>query len=136
SDARDIVSWIERMPGTPEICLEPSGKIHRRGIFRSADVTQIAGAIPRGNVHAAAEGDGQVGEVAADALAVGEDLQGGLRGAREFVAELDVLVDEIANRLHAPPAERGAGEQVPSDLGHLVGLAVPTSQEEHQRLLR
>src|SRR4051794_2440997 len=88
SDAWDIVSWIERMPGTAEISLEPPGEIHRRWILRPADVTQIAGAIPRGNVHAPAKGDGEVGEVAADAPAFIEHLPGGLGGAGELVTEL------------------------------------------------
>src|ERR1700722_16452035 len=81
SDAGDVVARIEGVPGAPEVGLEPSGEVHRRGVLGNADVPQIPGAITCGNVHATAKGDGQVGEVAADALALIEGLPGGLGGA-------------------------------------------------------
>src|SRR5580704_2719252 len=87
SDAGDVVSRIERVPGTSEIGLEPSGEVHRRGVLGDADVAEIPGAIARGDVQATAEGDGQVGEVAADTLALVEGLPGGLGGAGELIAE-------------------------------------------------
>src|SRR5580704_664256 len=73
-DARRVVARIERVPGRPEVSLEPSREVHRRRVLRHADVAQIAGAIARRNVQAATEGDRQVGEVAADALAFIENL--------------------------------------------------------------
>src|SRR6266700_4682283 len=98
-DARDVVSRVEGVPGAAQIGLEPACEVHRRRVPGPADVAKGAGAIPRGDVHAPAKRDGQVGEVAADALAFVEDLPGGLGGAGEFVAELDVLVNEVADRL-------------------------------------
>jgi hypothetical protein len=70
SDAGDVVSRIERVPGATEVGLEPSREVHRRRVLGNADVTEIAGAIARRDVQAATEGNGQVREVAADALAV------------------------------------------------------------------
>src|SRR5450432_230212 len=136
SDARGVVARIERVPGRPEVSLEPSREVHRRRVLRNADVAQVAGAIARRNVQAAAQGDRQVGEIAADALTFVESLPGGLGGSGELITERDVLVNEVADRLHPPPAERDVGKLVPSELGHLVGLAIAAPQEEDQRLLR
>ena len=50
-----------------EIDLEPGREIHRRVVRRHADVAEIAGAIARRDVHAAAERDREMREVAAHA---------------------------------------------------------------------
>ena len=67
ADARHVVARVEGVPAAAEIGLEPAGEIHRRVGRRHADVAEIAGAIARRDVHAAAEGDGEMGEVAAHA---------------------------------------------------------------------
>ncbi len=64
------------------------------------------------DVHAAAERNGEVRIVAADALALLVSLPRGLGGARMLVAEGDVAVNEIADRLHPRPAERRLLEQL------------------------
>src|SRR5262249_13616744 len=66
SDARRIVSGVERVPAAAEMGLEPGAEIHRIGFLRNADVAEISGAIARGHIHAAAEGDGKMREVATD----------------------------------------------------------------------
>ncbi len=45
-------------------------------------------------------------------------------------------MNEVADRLNTTPAERRAREETPGDLRQLVGLAVATSTQEDQRLLR
>src|SRR5581483_6483243 len=65
-DARLVVARIEGVPGAAEIGFEPAGEVHGRIGRRHADVAQVAGAVPRRNVHAAAQGNGQVGVVPAD----------------------------------------------------------------------
>ena len=47
---------------------EPGGEIHRRIDRRDADIAEIARAVARRDVHAAAQRDGQVRVVAAHAL--------------------------------------------------------------------
>src|SRR6202034_895164 len=69
ADARNVMARIERVPAIAEINLEPGGEIHRRLVRRDADVGEISGAIARRTVHAAAERDGEMGKVAADAAA-------------------------------------------------------------------
>ena len=51
------------------------------GSARHADIAQIAGAIARRDIHAAAERDRQMGEVAADAFALGIAFRRGAVGA-------------------------------------------------------
>ena len=52
-----LLRAIERVPAPAEIGLEPGGEIHRAVRRRDADVAEIAGAVARRNVHAAAERD-------------------------------------------------------------------------------
>ena len=60
-------------PLAAEKHVEPGIEIHRRRVWRHADVAEISVAVARRNVHAAAERDRDMCEVAtnADALGVG-----------------------------------------------------------------
>src|SRR6478609_9692433 len=62
-----IVPRVEGEPSAPEKDFEPGVEIHRRRVRRNADVAEIAVAIARGNVEAAAQGDCEMGEVPAHA---------------------------------------------------------------------
>ena len=44
-------------------------------------------------------------------------------------------MDEIAHRLHAPPAGRGFAEQIPSRLAQLVGLAIAAPHKKEQAVV-
>ena len=68
-------------------------------------------------------------------LAILKDLKGGLRRARKAVAELDVLMHEVADGLDALPAGRRRAEQSPGGLRQQVGLAIPAAEQEEQGLL-
>src|SRR4029453_3164612 len=107
-----IVARIEGVPTVAEIGLEPGRKVHRRIRRGHADIAEIASAVTRGDVHTTAERDGEMGEVAAHALAILEGLNSGLGRTREAVAELNVTMYEIADRLDALPARRRRTEQL------------------------
>ncbi len=53
-----------------------------------------------------------------------------------LVAERDVVVDEIANRLDPRPARRRLLEQLPCDIGKPVGLAVAAAEQIDDGLRR
>ena len=53
-----------KVPLPVEIGFEPAREIHRAVRWCHADITKVAGAIARRDVHAATEGDRQVREVA------------------------------------------------------------------------
>src|ERR1700744_4251987 len=131
ADARRVVARVEGVPAVAEEDLEPGAEVHRIRHRRDADVAEIARAIARGDVHAAAQRDRQVREVAADAGPLAEAVQRGARGARGLVVELQVVVDEVADRLHASPAHRRAAEGVPRELHQLaVDLAIAAGEQE------
>lgn len=105
-DAGRIVASIEGVPSVAEIGLEPGRKVHGRIGWRPADIAEIASAVTRRDIHATAERDGEMGKVATHALAILKNLKSGLRWARKAVAELNVLMHEIADGLDALPASR------------------------------
>ena len=74
SDPRHVVAGIESVPPAADKDFEPCGKIPNGLGRRRPHIAQVSGAIARGNIHAAAERDGQVGVVAADPDALVEHL--------------------------------------------------------------
>jgi len=66
---------------------KPAGKIHCGAHRWNPDITEIARAIPRRNIHASAEGNSKMCEVAADAAPLVERFPGCSCGTRVFVAE-------------------------------------------------
>ena len=107
ADAGDVVAGVEGPPAIAEVDFEPGAEIHGAGGERDADVAEVAGGVARGDIEAAAEGDGEVLEVAADADAFGVDVEGGARGAGELIAEGDFAVHPVADGAgRADPALR------------------------------
>jgi hypothetical protein len=101
-----------------------------------SDIAEIAGAIARRDVQAAAEGDRQMRVIPAHADALVIRLQGRAGGPRLLVVEGDMLVHKIAHRLYPGPARGDVAEQSPGDLGQFIGLAITATQEEEQRVIR
>ena len=136
ADARHVVACVERVPAPVEKNFRPGVEVHQRGIERYADISEIAVAIARGNVHGPAERDGEMREVAADTEPLFQTLHSGARRARMRVAEFEMIVDEIENRLHARPARFHVAELRPGETAELVDLAIPATPEIAQRLIR
>lgn len=134
--ARRIVAGIEGVPAAVEKHLEPGGEIHRAVRRRRADVAQVAGAITGRDIHAAAKGHRQMGIVTADADSFVECFQRGARHARVFIAEHDVVMDVVADRLHAAPARRGMLKQLPRNGRQAIRLTVAAAEQKQQRLFR
>ena len=76
-----------------------------------------------------------MGEIAADPAPLDQRLGRAAHRRGVLVAELDPVVDEIADRLHALPAGRRGAEHVPGGLHQSVGLAVAAGEQEHQRIM-
>ena len=119
-----IVARVHRVPTPIEKHVKPGIEIHRCWVWRHADVAEISVAVARRNVHAAAERDREMREVAAHADALGVGFIGRARRTRALIAERDVAVDEIADRLHPRPARGRMAEKVPGNLAEFVGLDV------------
>src|SRR5205823_5156507 len=84
-DAREVVACVKRVPPAAEIGFEPGGEIHCRVGDGHPDVPQIAGAVPRRDVHAAAERDREVSVVPADASAIAVSFPRRPGGAGVFI---------------------------------------------------
>src|ERR1035437_10199753 len=113
SNPGHVVPWIECVPGATEIDFNPRCKIHRTVRRQRPHVAQVAGAVTRRNIHAAAERDSQVREVATDARTLVERLPSCPGGARFLIVERDMVVDKIADCLNARPSRRGLTESRP-----------------------
>src|SRR5713226_4095669 len=129
ADARNVVARIEGIPAAADIGFEPGGKIPCGIGRRHAYVTEIAGAISRWNVHAAAERDCKVRVIAADALALVENFPRRHGRACVLVTEGDVAMNEVANRMDPRPARCCLLKQLPCNVGKPVGLAVAAAKQ-------
>jgi hypothetical protein len=118
----------------PKISLEPGAEIHGEVFRGHTDIPEIAGAIARQNVHAAAERDGEVGEVAAHPSPFFECVKGCPRHARVLIAERDLLMHEVADRLHQRVALRKGPEPRAGKLRQPVGLAITATEKIDERL--
>lgn len=113
SDAGRVVTGIDRTPAAAEIDFAPGAEIHRVGVFGHADITEITGAIAGRDTHAAAEGDGKMREIAADAGPVIEPAESRPQRIGFLVVEDNTGMDEIDDRLNTGPAEWCSGEVFP-----------------------
>ena len=135
ADARLVVARVERVPAPAEVGLEPGAEVHRLRRRRYADVAQVAGAVAGRDVHAAAQGDGEVRKVAAHAAPLVVAVERRARRRGMLVAEGEVLVDVVADGLHAAPALRRVGKQRPGRVHHLVGVAVAAAHQVHHHVV-
>src|SRR5215831_14745904 len=128
ADTWNVVARIKGVPFAADIGFEPGCEIHWRVGDRHADIAQITGAVACRDIHAAAEGYGEVRIIAADASAIAVGFPGRPAWARVFIPEGNVLVNEVADGLDAPPTDRRLPEQRPCNLGEPVGLAITAGQ--------
>jgi len=119
-----------------EISLEPAAEIHRSVVHGHADVSEIAGAVTRRYVHAAAQRDGEVGKIAAHAASFGMGVPRCLARARVLVTEREAIVDIVANRLHQRPTLRNLPEKGPRRIRQAIGLAVAAGKQVEQSVHR
>src|SRR6476646_7813817 len=111
-------------------------EVHRHVGWLDADVGQVAEDVAGRDVERATHRDAQLGEVAADAIALKVDVEGGRQRIGAGGPELDLIVDPVADRLNPRPTGRGLPEQVPGRVGKYIRQDVATRQGEHQGLVR
>src|SRR6266550_2609810 len=126
------MAGIEGEPASVEENLKPGAEVHRSGISRHADITEISRAIAGGNVHAATQRHSEMGKVPADADTLRVALRGGAVAPGMVVSELNVILDIAADFLHALPAAVDPTESRPRQIGEFLGVAVAAAQEIHQ----
>src|ERR1700676_253478 len=99
-DPGHVVPGIEDIPFATEIDFHPRGKIRDAVGRQGSRVAQVTRAIPRRNIHTAAECDCQVGEVTADSRTLVIGLPCSPGGASILVIERDSVMYIIADRLN------------------------------------
>jgi hypothetical protein len=129
------VARVKSVPAIAKVDFEPRGKIHRLLGRRYTDITKIAGAIARWNVHATTQSHRKVCEIATHPALLGESVPCRARRPRVFVTEGQVLVHEIANGLDQRPPFGDIAKKRPSSLEQSIGFAISTTEEinEHVR---
>src|SRR5665213_2858615 len=132
ADARDVVSGVEGVPLAAQKRLEPSAEVHRGVRERNADVAQVTSGVTGWNVHATAESNGEVGEIAANPGPFRIYVVGRLGRAGEGIAEADVVMHPVADGLYSAPACRRIVEEIPRDIGKAIDLAITAGKEERQ----
>ena len=130
ADARRVVARVEGVPAAVEVGLEPGREVHRLGGRRRLDVRDVAEHVAGGDVQRPAEGDRQVGEVAAHALAGPVGVGGRGPRVRRAGHPGQVAVDEVDDRLHPRPAGRQVAEALPGLVAELVGQAEAAGHDE------
>src|SRR3954470_2495845 len=134
TDPRIVVARIEGVPPPPEKHLDPGREIHGCIGWRKPDVTDVPCAVAGRDIQAAAERKRQMGVVAADPALLGVGLSGRAGRARVLVAERDMVVNEVADRLHARPARPCRAEQPPGLVRQAIGFAVAAPEQKQQSL--
>jgi hypothetical protein len=124
TNSRMVVPRIERVPPVAKKDLKPRAEVHRGRISWHTDITEIACAIASGNVHAAAETNGQMGEVTAHTNPLEVPFGSGPIVSREMIAKLNMGVHVIADRLHATPPALNMTEKAPREIVQLLRIAI------------
>ena len=129
---RHIVARVENVPAAADPGLKPPREIAWGERRWRSNIAQVAGAISRRNIQATAEGDGKMCVVAANAGPFVESLRGAAGRAGVLVVEGDMVMNIIADGLHARVPWSRAAEELPSRLGQQIGLAIAAAQQEHE----
>ena len=131
ANAAAVMPRIEGMPVSTQIGFKPGAEIHWIGIGGDANITQIARRVARGDIHAAAQGNREMGKIAADANPLAKTIERRAIGASFQVIETEMAMDEIANRLYPWPSSGSGAEGLPGEVKQLaVDFTVTARQEK------
>jgi len=72
--------------------------------------------------------------VSANSFSLVEGIPRRHRRARMLVTKADVIVHEVADRLHPRPTRRGFPKQLPRSLGKPIGLAITAAEKIDDRV--
>ncbi len=133
AEAGMVVAGVHVPPFAVDEDLVPGAEVAGAGVG-DADVADVTCDVAGGDVHGASEGDGEVLVVAADADALGEDVEGGFGGAGGLVVEGDFVVDPVTDGGGESEAGAHVAEEVVGDAVEAIDLAVAAGEEELEGL--
>ena len=129
------MTCVKSVPPLAKKRLEPSVEVHWRRVRRHSDVSKVARSIPGGNVHAAAQGNRQVGKIATYTNSFMKRIECGPIIPRVAVSKVDVIVDKIADRLHPLPSGLCPAKRPPREVGQLLSFTVPAAQQKNENVV-
>src|SRR5580704_11002349 len=95
---------VKGIPSSLQEDLKPSAKVHRIGISRDANITQITRGVACGDIHAAAKGNCQMGKITANPYLLSKSLQRSSIGTSLLIIEAKMAMDKFADRLNPFPS--------------------------------
>src|SRR5271168_270105 len=114
------MSSVKGVPSSLQEDLKPSAEVHRIGVTRDANITEITRGVAGGDIHAAAQGNRQMGKIAADANPLAKTIERGAIGASFLIIESEMAMDKVANRLNPLPAGGCLAKSPPSEIHKLA----------------
>src|SRR5205823_2563955 len=136
ADASLIVTRIKGVPFPTEKNFEPCAEIHRIRSGRNPNVAQVTGDITRRDIEASAKGNGEMHEIAANTLAIAINFQRAFLRISEVIAEGDVIMHPITDRLHAGPAWPRRTKESPRFIVQFVDFTVTTRKQKTECFIR
>jgi hypothetical protein len=130
------VAGVECPPSSFQLRFKPRAEIHGNGSRRDADVPEVTGSGTGEDMRRTAQGDGKILKVAADADALGVNIQGRSGRASVWISELHPATDPIHDLLHASPPRRGIAEEFCRDAGEAVHFLATTIHSVRQVVVR
>src|ERR1039458_1694101 len=104
ANARDVIARVEGQPFLAEIDFAIGVKIHRRAGINETNVGQVSGDVTGGQIERAAQRNDRVREIAADTVSTGDYFRGREVGPPGTEAVFNVVVNPVADGLHARKA--------------------------------
>ena len=129
------MTCVKNVPPVAKERLEPSVKVHWCRVRWHSDVPKVARTIPGGNVHAAAQGNRQVGKVATYTDPLMKRIERGSIISSVAISKVDMIVDEIADRLHPLPSGLCPAKRPPREVGQLLSFTVPAAQQKNENVV-
>ena len=132
-DSTTIMTSIEGVPAFSKVNLKPGAEIHWVGNWRDADISQVTGYIARGDIHASAERDRKVCEIAANSDPFAKCIEGCPGRTRLQIVKTEMVVYKIANGLDSTPSEGSVSKRLPGEIEQFaIHFAIPARQDEFE----
>jgi hypothetical protein len=129
------VTWVKGVPPLAKERLEPSVEVHWCRVRWHSDVSKVASTIPGGNVHAAAQSNREVGIIATYTNPFMKRIERGSIIPSVAISKVDMIVDKIADRLHALPSGLCAAKRLPREVNQLLSFTVPAAQQKNENVV-
>ena len=136
SGPRLIVACVKDMPLPSEVHFKPRAEIHRKRDWGHANVPQVSSRVARRDIEATTKSNCEVCKVPANSCGFSKGVERAAIRSGSLIVELDVLMDEITNRLHPRPTFFDRSKAFPGKVAQLaIDFAIAAAEKELERLV-